>query len=285
MNDLHEKIVRFGQPVPINGILTEASTAKENAPCVLIMNSGLMHHVGTCRFSVQLARELAGQGIPSLRFDFPGIGDSVARRGRTYDQESAVEDIRAVMDEMEAQHNMKKFALYGLCSGAYNGYHTAIVDDRVVGIAQIDPYAYRTKDWYWRHYLPRLINISLWPEMIRDKLPWRKNAANDDVINDDSADIQAPSRNEVIAGYQKIISSGKKVLVIMTFGTNPNLNHEDQFYAMFSGVDWQDQLSYFFFPDCSHIITEPEYQVKLLDIISNWVVQLQIALPSPDSAN
>ncbi len=76
-----ERIVKIGKPQPLVGLLTEPVNPDPGAPAVLILNSGVMHHVGTCRMSVRLARAFADQGVAALRFDFSGIGDSPSRSG------------------------------------------------------------------------------------------------------------------------------------------------------------------------------------------------------------
>jgi hypothetical protein len=84
-----EKVVRFGREAKLVGILSEPQGAAGSArePMVLLVNSGILHRVGACRFHVRLARRLAEDGVSALRFDFSGIGDS--ERAATIRQQSA----------------------------------------------------------------------------------------------------------------------------------------------------------------------------------------------------
>ena len=268
---MHEKIVQIGQSNVMNGVLAEPEAVTAGSPLVIILNSGLMHHVGTCRFSVKLARTLAEKNIASLRFDFFNVGDSLAIRGREYSQENSVNDIKDVMTAME-QHGYKHFLLYGLCSGGYDSYHTALVDKRVKAIAQIDPYVYRTPAWYWHHYLPRLINVTTWWEMVRDKLPWLDNIPNKKDLIEESALSVIPPKQEVVEGYTRIAAAGINILIIMTGGAAYGLNSEKQLFTMYADVDWQNRLSYHYFPDCSHILSEPKYQLEIKNIIVDWIL-------------
>ena len=49
-------------------------------PAIILLNTGVEHHVGPHRLYVPLAREWAARGHLVLRFDLGGIGDSVPRR-------------------------------------------------------------------------------------------------------------------------------------------------------------------------------------------------------------
>lgn len=269
-----EQIIKIGQPVPINGILSEPESSIESSSCVIILNSGLMHHTGTCRFSVKLARELAKKDIASLRFDFPGRGDSAAVRDRVDSQATSVEEIQLIMNQLEQQNGFNRFILYGLCSGAYDSYHTALADKRIVGIAQIDPYVYRTSGWYWHHYLSRLFGWTQWFDMLKDKIPWIDAIPNKRVISEQvSLSVSTPPKEKVVHGYNQLIAAGTQVLIVITDGASYALNRKNQLFKMYAAVNWRNQMDYIYFPECSHIITEPEYQQKIKTIISDWVVK------------
>ena len=79
---MREKAVRFGKTKSLVGVVTEASNGagRDGGPAVIMLNSGILHHVGACRLHVKLARALAPVGYTVMRFDHSGIGDSDARR-------------------------------------------------------------------------------------------------------------------------------------------------------------------------------------------------------------
>ena len=68
-----------------------------------------MHHIGTCRISVKIARALAQQDFLALRFDFSGIGDSETGRGLIPFSESSSLEVSEVMDFLELKKGIKKF--------------------------------------------------------------------------------------------------------------------------------------------------------------------------------
>jgi pimeloyl-ACP methyl ester carboxylesterase len=91
---------------------------------------------------VSLARRLAAQGFPCLRFDRPGIGDSaVAAPGVENDvyAKDGVERLRQAMSYLRDAHGHERIILIGLCSGAYFSFHAAVADPRVVAAVLINP--------------------------------------------------------------------------------------------------------------------------------------------------
>jgi pimeloyl-ACP methyl ester carboxylesterase len=270
---MQETILRVGAPVPLNGVICRPHQPNELAPVVLLLNSGLMHHVGSCRLSVKLARLLAAQGISSVRFDFPGIGDSPMRRDRIGHLENSPQEVAEVMDEVTKQTGAKRFVLFGLCSGADAAFATALRDQRVVGISQIDPYVFHTKRWYINHYLPRLFDFSVWYRLFKSKY---SSAKVDDFmafieVADEAREMM--SQQDIGRGYSQLVDRNIAIQVIVTGGQAYIYNYEEQFYDIYSGVEWQENLDLSYFPKAEHIISEPEYQEKTEILIVNWVLK------------
>jgi pimeloyl-ACP methyl ester carboxylesterase len=270
---MRETVLRVGVPVPLNGVICRPHQINELAPVVLLLNSGLMHHVGSCRLSVKLARLLAIQGIISVRFDFPGIGDSPMRRDRVGHLENSPQEVAEVMDEVEKQTGAKRFILFGLCSGADAAFVTALYDQRVVGISQIDPYVFHTMRWYINHYLPRLFDFSVWSRLFESKFSGSK--IDDSIAFIEVADEarEMMTQQNIGRGYSQLIDRGVAIQVIVTGGQAYIYNYDEQFYDIYSGVEWQGLLDLSYFPKAEHIITEPEYQEKTEALIVSWVLK------------
>jgi pimeloyl-ACP methyl ester carboxylesterase len=130
-----ETVLRFGGNATLVGILCEPDGAKTHF-AVVIGNTGGDPHHGFARFSVELARSLAAEGIASLRFDFPGLGDSSnAQDDGAEDVTHAFEadrsaDFAAAITKLQ-QLGFQRFAVEGLCSGAYHAFHAAVTDERI----------------------------------------------------------------------------------------------------------------------------------------------------------
>jgi alpha/beta superfamily hydrolase len=127
-----ETPLQFGEDRNLFGMLCRPAGPKEAELVVVMANSGGDPHFGGGRVSVNLARQLATEGITSLRIDFAGLGDSTAPG----DAETHVfetdrrPDISAAVDALSAL-GYRRFAVQGLCSGAFHAFHAALADRRI----------------------------------------------------------------------------------------------------------------------------------------------------------
>jgi len=274
-----EIALKIGKPIPLTAIVAAPKDIDANKPAVLILNSGIMHHVGACRLSVKIARQLASEGILNVRFDLSGIGDSAPRTGTASFHETAIAEITEVMDYLEQKRGIKKFIAYGLCSGADASYDIALADERIVGIAQIDPYCYRTPSWYIKHYGPKLFKLGVWINAIRVRLI--KQPANPKGLSAtvDAENLEMPSyvrefppRDEVSIGLKKLTQRGVHILCLFTNGQSEILNHATQFKESFRDVKFGQLLTSDFQADMDHIITAPQMQTYARDLVCNWVL-------------
>jgi pimeloyl-ACP methyl ester carboxylesterase len=127
--------MQFGEGQNLFGILCRPADVVESDLVVVICNSGGEPHYGFARFAVQLARGLAESGVASLRFDFAGLGDSVLSgdNGEVTSHVFNVDrqaDIAAALDALE-RLGYRRFAMQGLCSGAYHAFHAGLRNSRI----------------------------------------------------------------------------------------------------------------------------------------------------------
>jgi alpha-beta hydrolase superfamily lysophospholipase len=118
------------------GILAEPVDAPPQELALVLLNAGAVRRVGPSRLWVELARRWAARGVPTLRLDLRAIGDASGDADRYVDvaglyAEEYVGQVRAALDRLAEGDVARRFALFGLCSGAYWAFHTALVDDRV----------------------------------------------------------------------------------------------------------------------------------------------------------
>lgn len=126
---IREQLVTVTAEHPLFGVLTSPATgAAPDAPLLLLLNAGSVHTVGPNRIYVEIARELARQGVPSLRLDLRNLGDSLQDPGP--DENHPYPDT-AVADAMAAiawagEHHTGRIVVGGICSGAFTAYQTAV---------------------------------------------------------------------------------------------------------------------------------------------------------------
>lgn len=280
---MKERAIRVGRPVPLIGVVCEPEKINIAHPAVLIFNSGVMHHIGSCRLSVKLARSFAAQGVLSVRFDFSGIGDSSARRGVKPFSETAPIEAGEIMDYLQEKRGIKQFILYGLCSGADAAYETALIDKRVVAYSQIDAYCYKTPLFYYYFYSPKLFEMKRWVNFCRRSikkiLPQKKSTDNFDggegeqYLEAVSYIREFPPKAEVQAGLKSLIKRGTFMNIIFTAGED-DYGYRNQYKESFSDVDFGDLLDVHYFDTATHIMTHPSHQVLVVKTITQWLTNV-----------
>ncbi|SNB55509.1 Serine aminopeptidase, S33 [Marinobacter sp. es.042] len=285
---MREQAVMIGDHLPLVGVLSEPDPAQRAHPgtAVILLNSGVIHRVGSCRLSVTLARALSTKaGVSTFRFDFSGIGDSEARRGNLTAAQAAVEEVQEVMDYLGQTKQFERFILYGLCSGAFASYRTALSDQRVIGTVQLDGYCYMTWKSYVLHYGPKLLSLSRWANFVLRKLGLRKVKKGVEVSGIDERFLEVPNfanyppRDEVKQGLQTLNRRGLDMLYVF-FG-NDYYVYEKQFEDCFKPVTFGDNLTVLHKPYATHILSEPEDRNAVVESITNWVKDLMRQPPDP----
>lgn len=147
---------------------------------VLVVVGGPQYRTGSHRQFVLLARALAARGVPVMRFDHRGIGDS----DEPYLGFEALEfDIGAAIEAFVAQcPGLREIVLWGLCDAASAILFYAHRDPRVVGIALLNPWV-RTPEsearTYLRHYyLQRLVDREFWRNLFSGRLKLRESVSS-----------------------------------------------------------------------------------------------------------
>ena len=125
-DELVEEILHLG-PHGLFGILTLPRLPRSTVTTV-ILNAGTTDHVGPGRLWTHLARRWAHAGLPVLRVDLSGLGDSPVRPG----QETEVMYPPEVFDDIQdiaaaiSPDDPSAIVLVGLCSGAYHAIEGGI---------------------------------------------------------------------------------------------------------------------------------------------------------------
>ena len=259
----------FGDFNHLMGVVNKPDSTKSNVG-VILLTAGMLHHVGPFRLYVNLARRLEQLGIPSLRFDLSGIGESLPVASGGTSLQRAANETRQAMDFLQENYGVERFVLFGLCSGADDGFHTAIDEDRIDGLVLLDGCGYPTAEFNKRrvfaHYLPRVKSLTWWKRKVSRS---GNDAPSSLPIGNDIREF--PSRDVAAKQLQGLVDRGTKLHFIYSGGVSEYYNHESQFDEMFHDVDFRGQVTSRFLPEMDHVAILCEDRAELVTEISDWV--------------
>jgi len=142
---------------------------------MLIVVGGPQYRAGSHRQFVQQARGMAAAGVPTLRFDVRGMGDSEGEP-RNFEHISA--DIGAAIDTLLREApTVRRVVLWGLCDGA----SAALLylddsghDPRVQGLCLLNPWVRSEATLAATHvkhyYAQRLMQREFWHKLLRGQV-------------------------------------------------------------------------------------------------------------------
>ncbi|MFN0303272.1 MAG: hydrolase 1, exosortase A system-associated [Burkholderiales bacterium] len=162
MNVLERTIIFEVGDEPLVGVFACPEDPKPIA--VLIVVGGPQYRIGSHRQFVLLARKLAEQGFPVLRFDYRGMGDSA---GAQRDFEHIEDDIHGAIGAIAKSFPATdSIVLWGLCDGASAAMIFSGADPRIKGMVLLNPWvrseATLARTYLRHYYVSRLFEASLW---------------------------------------------------------------------------------------------------------------------------
>lgn len=252
------------------GIVCEPDHDAPTETLWVLFNAGFIHRVGPFRLYVALARGLARRGIACLRFDYPGVGDSIARTSR-----STLETTSLLLDRAAAATGYRQFVVAGVCAGADIGWTIAANDPRVAGLAMIDGIAHG-EGWFRlariRDGLTRL--PSRWRDWLRHVATVRAAAAGPPRV----AIREWPARGVERRQLGAMLQRGCEVFALFTGGTS-YFRDRRQFVSTFGRMARSPAVTFDYWPDCDHDFRDPAFRAKLVDAIVDWAAPR--FLPTP----
>lgn len=139
-----ETPVQFGAGGRLFGVLCEPVDQRKGAT-VAFLNSAYDRHSGWGRLTVRMARDMAIEGIASLRFDGANIADSPPLQGvpqQVLYEEAQNIDVMEAIDFLESQNKGPVIAA-GRCSGAYVAFGSALADERIKAVVVVNADCFR----------------------------------------------------------------------------------------------------------------------------------------------
>jgi hypothetical protein len=268
-----ETSVTFGDKGHLSGILCEPATARSDAPPVLLWNVGIQHHIGPYRIWVELARRLAADGFASLRFDLGGMGDSEVGKG------APAANLGDAMTHLEKRLGAKRFALIGFCSGVDQLHEVGVADPRVVAMAYVEGYAWRTRS-FWLRYPLRFLSTPRWENRVKRRLSRLKRFDRSAGVMDPVAveaaggaaamfERRYPAPDQFGRDLLALADRGVKLLLIYA-GLDSSLVNEGQLDEMV-GTRVRDRLELVLMGGADHIFYRVEDRVLAINTLASWL--------------
>jgi alpha-beta hydrolase superfamily lysophospholipase len=174
---IEERLCRFGEEGHLFGILSRQGPATDR-PAVILLNAGAIHHVGPNRLYVTLARQLSARGLPCLRLDLEGLGDSVLRcEGRENHPypHTAVDDVRAALEYLQG-HGYTRFITLGLCSGAHTAFHSGLQleDAAIEELVLVNPWVFYWQEGMSLDTTQHFEDVAAYKKSMKDPSRWMR---------------------------------------------------------------------------------------------------------------
>ena len=249
---------------------------------VLIVVGGPNYRAGSGRQFTLLARRLAESGVPTLRFDYRGMGDS-GGDARTFERVS--DDIRCAIDRfLAAVPGLNDVVIWGLCDAASAALMYAQADPRVSGLVLLNPWVRTTQGLARVHlkhyYVRRLFQASLWQKLARGEFDFRGAASALRRIVAEALVARGGSPQGEVSFLERMEQGLRafrgKVLLILS-GNDLTAQEFKDFVA--GSQRWQDLLaregvSRHNLPDANHTFARREWRDQVERWTEAWVKAL-----------
>lgn len=270
------------------GIIHQAEAASSIG--VLVVVGGPQYRAGSHRQFILLARHLAGQGIPAMRFDVRGMGDS---EGESLGFQKIDDDIRSAIDCFLASCPMlDHVVLWGLCDGASAALFYGYQDSRVKGLVLLNPWAFTqqgaAKTYLKHYYLQRLLNRDFWSKILSFKFDYAKSAASLlNLLKQAIAQTKAPKMSDTVARVDDGLVLPVRMRECLRQFTHPvllilsgrDLTAEEFKETAKSDPEWHSLLSEprvtrYDFAESDHTFSSAVWRDQVADWTATWVKTL-----------
>jgi hypothetical protein len=289
-----EQTLILGAENHLVATLTPAAHSGSGAPrCIAVLtNSGVIPRSGPHRMNVHLARRFAEMGIPSIRFDMSGLGDSRRSSGTLPVVQQWVADTRSVMDTAQARFGCDRFFMVGFCSGAEVAHLVALEDKRLRAAVLWDLYAYPTLQSRLRTLLYRLRRAgarNAVRKVLARALPMLRSLGQQgagQAKEDRNVEVsQVPPPDEYARRIQTLVDGGVELMFAYCGGEPEWFNHHGQFRGMFGRYGFVDKVAFSYLEKSDHLITRREAQQSFTEMVVQWLDKRVLAAPQAAAAS
>ena len=234
---------------------------------LLVITDAAQYRVGGHRQFALLSRTLAGRGIPVMRFDHRGCGDSEGAPRRC---DALDDDIRAAMSEFAMQMpEMKEVVLWGLGEAAGAAALYAHRDPRVRGLIllnpRVDAAVPEARPGPRQYYLGRLGELGFWKRVATGNVDFAASAAAlRQHLREAAADATVELPQRVLAGLSCFDG---QVLVILG-GADDSARGFDQLIGKHELKCRRVEI-----PLANHTFASREWRDQVAQVAAHWIVR------------
>lgn len=256
---------------------------------ILILVGGPQYRAGSHRQFTLLARHLAAHGVPVMRFDYQGMGDS---EGNAKSFEDVDDDLSHAIDRFfQETPSLKELVIWGLCDAASAALFYAYRDPRVTGLVLLNPWV-RTdsgiaKAYLKHYYLGRLIAPDLWQKIRQGNFDYAtaarsvskllgqafapgKSSATDQNTHHEDIHGHASLPDRMFAGFSRFKG---KVLLIMS---GNDLTAQEFTDLIGASPQWQmlmrsAAIQRIDLPDANHTFARKDWRDQVASRTMEWI--------------
>jgi len=235
---------------------------------VIIFSAGMLHNIGPFRLHVDLANDLGKMGLPVLRLDQSGKGESPLRTGLN-GTEAALCDYDDAFEHLESL-GVSSTILIGLCSGAADAILIASERTSVSGLILLDGYSYRTPKAIVRSYAGRILSPGSWfraSERLAEGIFSLLVAEEFSNLADTNEWID---HDDFRRRYLDVLHRNVEMLAVFS-GGQPDYNYTGQLAACLGVSKEIGNLHEVYFANSDHTYTISRHRRRLIDSIINWM--------------
>ena len=267
------------------GIVHEPSNPATTG-VIIIVAGGPQFRVGAHRQFVVLSRRMADLGIPVLRFDHRGTGDSEGDYRGFLDMG---DDISAAIDTLfEKFPQLEKVVLWGECESASAGGFYAHTDPRVSGVFMVNPWirtqAGQAKTYLKHYYWNRLRDPALWKKIksgefsifrsIKSYFQLLSHAGKDSKTKHQNTEGQDLSSLPLPIRLTQSLKRFTGGLYILTSGNDYIAQEFNDFIS--ASPEWKssglnDRIEFNEMAEADHTFSRPEWREALFHTTEQWV--------------
>jgi exosortase A-associated hydrolase 1 len=233
---------------------------------LLLLADGPQYRVGSHRQFTLLSRALAVHGIPVMRFDRRGMGDS---EGEPRPFDAIGDDIRAALREFFFHlPDMKETVILGLGDAAAGAALYAPHDERVRGLVLLNPQLRRAPvgapQALGHHYLARLGEVAFWKKIAAGEVDFAAGAA---ALRQNVRLASGERRGALTRRLAASLADfGGQVLVVLG-GADPSASDAARLLARHRVRCRRVDI-----PHADHAFASREWREQVVTTSANWIV-------------